>query len=122
VLVRFDIKTEKFQGWIIPGGGGVMRNMKSTPDGNLVMAESGVNKAWFSWGAKRQTVPSRRPRRDASGFSRASGLLITPRSDAGEKSVKQKIQNEGRTCDGGFFVSSVFVVRPSHRANGFGRN
>jgi virginiamycin B lyase len=44
VLVRFDIKTEKFQSWIIPGGGGVVRNMKSTPDGNLVMAESGVNK------------------------------------------------------------------------------
>jgi virginiamycin B lyase len=44
VLVRFDIKTEKFQSWTIPGGGGVVRNMKSTPDGNLVMAESGVNK------------------------------------------------------------------------------
>ena len=44
LLVRFDIKTEKFQSWIIPGGGGVVRNMKSTPDGNLVMAESGVNK------------------------------------------------------------------------------
>ncbi len=44
VLVRFDIQTEKFQSWIIPGGGGVVRNMKTTPDGNLVMAESGVNR------------------------------------------------------------------------------
>jgi virginiamycin B lyase len=44
VLVRFDMKTEKFQSWTIPGGGGVVRNMKSTPDGNLVIAESGVNK------------------------------------------------------------------------------
>jgi virginiamycin B lyase len=44
VLVRFDIATHKFQSWIIPGGGGVVRNIKSTPDGNIVMAESGVNK------------------------------------------------------------------------------
>jgi virginiamycin B lyase len=44
VLVRFDIKTEKFQSWIIPGGGGVVRNIKSTTDGKIVMAESGVNK------------------------------------------------------------------------------
>jgi virginiamycin B lyase len=44
VLVRFDIRTEKFQTWTIPGGGGVVRNMKATPDGNLVIAESGVNK------------------------------------------------------------------------------
>ena len=44
VLVRFDIKTEKFQSWIIPGGGGVVRNIKATADGKIVMAESGVNK------------------------------------------------------------------------------
>jgi virginiamycin B lyase len=44
VLVRFDIKTEKFQSWIIPGGGGVVRNIKATDDGKIVMAESGVNK------------------------------------------------------------------------------
>jgi len=44
VLVRFDIKTEKFQTWIIPGGGGVVRNIKKTDDGNIVMAESGVNR------------------------------------------------------------------------------
>jgi virginiamycin B lyase len=44
VLVRFDIKTEKFQSWIIPGGGGVVRNIKITPDGKIAMAESGVNK------------------------------------------------------------------------------
>src|SRR5262245_2778512 len=44
VLVRFDMKSEKFQSWIIPGGGGVVRNIKSTADGKIVMAESGVNK------------------------------------------------------------------------------
>lgn len=44
VLVRFDIKDQKFQSWIIPGGGGVVRNIKSTDDGKIAMAESGVNK------------------------------------------------------------------------------
>ena len=43
-LVRFDPKTEKFQSWIIPSGGGVVRNMSVTKDGNLAMAESGVNR------------------------------------------------------------------------------
>jgi virginiamycin B lyase len=43
-LVRFDPKTEKFQSWAIPGGGGVVRNMMVTKDGNLALAESGVNK------------------------------------------------------------------------------
>jgi virginiamycin B lyase len=42
-LVRFDPKTEKFQTWKIPGGGGVVRNMMPTKDGNLVLAESGLN-------------------------------------------------------------------------------
>jgi virginiamycin B lyase len=44
VLVRFDLQTQKFQSWIIPGGGGVVRNIKATDDGKIVMAESGVNK------------------------------------------------------------------------------
>jgi virginiamycin B lyase len=43
-LVRFDPKTEKFQTWIIPGGGGVVRNMMVTRDGNIAITESGVNK------------------------------------------------------------------------------
>jgi virginiamycin B lyase len=42
-LVRFDPKTGKFQTWKIPGGGGVVRNMMPNRDGNLVMAESGLN-------------------------------------------------------------------------------
>jgi len=46
-LVRFDPKTEKFQTWTIPSGGGVVRNMMATRDGNLVMACSGVNKVAF---------------------------------------------------------------------------
>jgi virginiamycin B lyase len=42
-VVRFDPKTEKFQTWVIPSGGGVVRNMVPTPDGNLWLACSGVN-------------------------------------------------------------------------------
>jgi virginiamycin B lyase len=42
-VVRFDTKTERFQTWIIPSGGGVVRNMVATPDGNLWLACSGVN-------------------------------------------------------------------------------
>ena len=43
VLVRFDPATEKFQTWAIPSGGGVVRNMMPTRDGNLALACSGVN-------------------------------------------------------------------------------
>jgi len=43
-IVRFDPKTEKFQSWIIPAGGGVVRNMSVMPNGNISMAESGVNR------------------------------------------------------------------------------
>ncbi|MEQ1949446.1 MAG: cytochrome C [Bryobacteraceae bacterium] len=42
-MVRFDPKTEKFQTWAIPAGGGVVRNMATTKDGNLVIAESALN-------------------------------------------------------------------------------
>ena len=43
-VVRFDPKTEPFQTWKIPSGGGVVRNVSVTKEGNLVLAESGVNK------------------------------------------------------------------------------
>lgn len=43
-LVRFDTKTERFQTWAIPSGGHVIRNMMATPQGNLVLACSGVNR------------------------------------------------------------------------------
>ena len=42
-MVRFDPKTEKFQSWAIPAGGGVVRNMMTTRDGNIVIAESALN-------------------------------------------------------------------------------
>ena len=42
-VVRFDPGTEKFQTWAIPSGGGVVRNMVHTPDGDLWLACSGVN-------------------------------------------------------------------------------
>jgi virginiamycin B lyase len=43
-LVRFDPSTATFQKWEIPSGGGVVRNMMATPDGNLVLACSGVDR------------------------------------------------------------------------------
>lgn len=43
-LVRFDTETQTFQTWKIPAGGGVVRNMMRTAEGNLVLAESGVNR------------------------------------------------------------------------------
>jgi virginiamycin B lyase len=43
-LVRFDTKTEKFQSWEIPGGGGIVRHMMPTRDGNIGMAMSGLSK------------------------------------------------------------------------------
>jgi virginiamycin B lyase len=43
-LVRFDPKTEAFQTWAIPAGGGVVRKMMTTSDGHgIVMAESAKN-------------------------------------------------------------------------------
>lgn len=43
-LVRFDPRSEKFQTWTIPSGGGVVRNMMATRGGDLVLACSGVNR------------------------------------------------------------------------------
>lgn len=43
-VVRFDPETETFQTWTIPSGGGVVRNMVATPEGNLVLACSAVNR------------------------------------------------------------------------------
>ncbi len=43
-LVRFDTKTEEFQTWAIPSGGGVVRHMVATEDGDLVLACSAVNR------------------------------------------------------------------------------
>ena len=43
-IVRFDAKTEKFQTWKIPSGGGVVRNVSLTKDGNIAIACSGVNR------------------------------------------------------------------------------
>lgn len=43
-LVRFDPKTETFQTWIIPAGGGVVRNMMTTRTGDLALAESALNR------------------------------------------------------------------------------
>jgi virginiamycin B lyase len=41
--VRFDPKTEKFQSWVIPGGGNIVRNTSVTRDSKFVLANSLVN-------------------------------------------------------------------------------
>jgi virginiamycin B lyase len=43
-VVRFDPKTKTFEAWPIPSGGGVVRHMVSTPEGDLYIACSGKNK------------------------------------------------------------------------------
>jgi virginiamycin B lyase len=43
-FVRFDPASERFQTWPIPSGGGTVRNMMADHDGNIVMAESGVDR------------------------------------------------------------------------------
>jgi virginiamycin B lyase len=46
-LVRFDPKTEKFQSWPIPSGGvhaGIIRHMRPTRDGNLLIHQSSTNR------------------------------------------------------------------------------
>ncbi|TYK66503.1 cytochrome C [Colwellia echini] len=46
-LVRFDPTTEKFQSWAIPSGNvyaGIIRHMRPTRDGNLLIHQSSTNK------------------------------------------------------------------------------
>ena len=43
-LVRFDPKTEKFQSWAIPSGVGIIRHMTVSPEGNLVIHQSSINR------------------------------------------------------------------------------
>jgi virginiamycin B lyase len=43
-IVQFDPKTHKFAWWSISSGGGVVRNMLATPDGEIYFACSGVDK------------------------------------------------------------------------------
>lgn len=42
-LLRFDPETETFQSWEIPSGIGIIRNMTSTPGGNLIIHQSSTN-------------------------------------------------------------------------------
>ena len=37
-------QAQRFQTWVIPSGGGVVRNMMATVDGNLVLACSAMNR------------------------------------------------------------------------------
>jgi virginiamycin B lyase len=69
-LVRFDTETERFQTWAIPSGGGVIRNMMATRDGDLVVACSGVNRVGLveigSRGSQPRTANRKRSNRVAS--------------------------------------------------------
>lgn len=42
-IVRFDPKMQKFQTWVIPSGGYIVRKMDVTPEGHPVIATSTVN-------------------------------------------------------------------------------
>ena len=42
-LVRFDPKTETFQSWAIPSWIGIIRHMRATSEGNLVIHQSSTN-------------------------------------------------------------------------------
>ncbi len=42
-VVRFDPQSKEFQSWPIPGGGDIVRNTSTTPDGNFVLANSLTN-------------------------------------------------------------------------------
>ena len=42
-LVRFDPRTETFQSWAIPSGVGIIRHMRKTPEGHLVIHQSSTN-------------------------------------------------------------------------------
>lgn len=47
MLVRFDPRTETFQSWAIPSGGvhaGIVRHMRRTRDGNLLIHQSSTNR------------------------------------------------------------------------------
>ena len=62
-LVRFDSRSQTFvQTWAIPSGGGVVRHMMATRDGNLVLACSGVNRVALVESGKRTFVSRRRHR------------------------------------------------------------
>ena len=46
-LVRFDPEAESFESWAIPSGGvyaGIVRHMRATADGNLLIHQSGTNR------------------------------------------------------------------------------
>lgn len=46
-LVRFDPATERFESWAVPSGGvyaGIVRHMRPTRDGNLLIHQSSTNR------------------------------------------------------------------------------
>lgn len=43
-LVRFNPRSESFQSWAIPSGAGIIRNMSTTEDGDLLIHQSSSNR------------------------------------------------------------------------------
>jgi virginiamycin B lyase len=60
-IVRFDPDSATFKTWPVPSGGGVIRNMASTPEGNVYIACSGVNKVGIVYPSGLAVRPRRRP-------------------------------------------------------------
>jgi virginiamycin B lyase len=65
-LVRFDPRTERFQSWAIPSGGvhaGIVRHMRATRDGNLLIHQSSTNRIILVSSARavasREAAPTR---------------------------------------------------------------
>lgn len=53
-VVRFDPSSKSFASWPIPSGGGVVRHMVATPERNLYIACSGVNKVGIVYPSNEQ--------------------------------------------------------------------
>ena len=60
-LVRFDPKTEKFQSWAIPSGVGIIRHMTVSPDGNLVIHQSSINRINITLSQRQDAHRGHRP-------------------------------------------------------------
>ena len=49
MIVSFDRHTHKFERWSVPSGGGVIRNIAATSQGNIYIACSGANTVGVVW-------------------------------------------------------------------------
>lgn len=98
-LVRFDPKTKEFESWAVPSGGGVVRHMVATPERNIYIACSGVNKVGIAYLSNQRSY-SLADRGAISWVSpRGSGAAVT-----GYARIQPSINN---TTPPGFAVFSL---------------